>query len=261
MAQARMKKISIMGAFGIALIFSQGRAFSQTRPGINAFVKAPEGCSYIDPLDPNDLYVFTKTQIQALSLARAGELGTLNKKNPGKPSTSTPDRFATLREERIGDTCAGFIISPYTKSRNPQAAAVAKRLVAAYGELQKMTDEKFGLAIQQDTQTHIGPPVKTRLAELDKRRRSVLREMNNVLTTYLKLLVDESQTDAEGKPGRNILTHEQRISLRDFIQSQFPSLLVSDRLGTEPSDELTRQAAQIRSFLAGGTTPSARQDH
>lgn len=256
-----MNKITFMGALGIVLIFSQGRAFSQTRPGVNAFVKAPEGCSYIDPFDPNDLYAFTKTQIQALSLARAGELGTLNRKNPGKPSTATLDRFANLREERIGHTCAGFIISPYTKSRNIRAAAVAKSLVAAYGELQKMTDEKFGLAIQEDVKTHFGPPVQTRLAELDKRRQGVLREMNNALTIYLKLLADESQTDAEGKPGRNIFTHDQRISLRDFIQSQFPSLLVSDRLGTEPSDELTRQAAQIRSFLAGGTTPPASQDH
>jgi hypothetical protein len=163
-----------------------------------------------------------------------------------------------LRDERIGDTCAGFILSPYTKSQNQGAAAVAKRLVAAYGELQKMTDERLGLVMQQEVQTRIGPPVRTRLAELDKRRQSVLREMNNVLTTYLALLVDQSQTDVEGSPGRNVLTHDQRISLRDFLQSKFPSLLADERIGAEPSDELTKQAALIRSFLTGATPPPIR---
>jgi len=255
----RMQSISILGSLSVIFVFSAGRAFSQTRPGINAFVKAPEGCSYSDPLDTNDLYGFMKTQIQALSLARAGESGALHIQTTGKSSNPSADRFAGLKEERIGDTCAGFILSPFIKSENKTVASVARRLAADYGELGKMTDERLGIAMQQSLQTHYGKPVQARLSDLKKKREDIMRDMNDVLPASLSLLIDHNQTDIEGKPGRMILTHDQRISLRDFLQSQFPSLLIDDKIGTKPTDEFTKQASVIRTFLAGNYAPSARQ--
>ncbi len=257
MTRARIHALSIAGIFGVALAFLPGWAFSQTRPGISAFVKAPEGCSYADPLDANDMFSFTEAQIQALSLANRGEHGTLYLQAADAPAGLTNDKFANLRQERIGDTCAGFILSPYTKSKNQKAAAVAKQLVADYGELQKMTDERFGLVMQLSMQTSYGVPVRTRLSEIKDRREKVLRNMNETLKTSLSLLVDEDQTDFEGKPGRILLTHDQRTDLRDFLLTRFPSLRKEMR-GTEEPDDYTRQAAQIRSFLAGPPAPASK---
>lgn len=258
MTSGRIRAASVAGAIVIMYAFTAGRAFSQTRPGINALVKTPEGCSYSDPINTNDLYSFMQAQIQALALAQKGESGTLYTAASDHSTGAPADRFASLREERIGTTCAGFILSPYTKSDNRKAAAVADKLVAAYGELQKMTDERLGLEMQKSVQSSFGTPVRARLEELKNRRQGVIRNLNGALSDFFLLLIDEEQTGADGKPGRIVLTHEQRTSLRNFLQSQFPSLLVSDKNGTQPSDDFTRQAALIRSFLSGASTPAAK---
>ena len=247
--KSRIQTILFQASLGLTLVFSAGSALSQTRPGINAFVSVPEGCSYSDPIDTNDLYGFTRTQIQALALAGKGERGNLYPQISNGPSGSTTRSFAVLREERIGDTCAGFILNPYTKSQNREVAAVARNLAAAYSELGKMTDERLGIEMQKKLQSSYGTPIQTRLSDMKTRRQGILRNLNETVTTALSLLVDQTQTDVLGNPGKMVLTHDQRISLRDFLQSQFPSLLVDDRNGTQPTGDLDRLAARIRSFL------------
>ncbi len=249
MNKPRIQALPFLGSLGLILMFSTASAFSQTRPGISAFVSVPEGCSYSDPVDTKDLYGFTRTQIQALALVSKGERGILYPQITTSPSSSTTRSFDVLREERIGDTCAGFILSPYTKSQNRDVATVARNLAAAYSELGKMTDERLGIEMQQKLQSNFGTPIKTRLSNMKIKREGILRNLNDTVTTALSLLVDQTQTDALGNPGRMVLTHDQRISLRDFLQSQFPSLLVDDKNGTQPTDDLDRLAARIRSFM------------
>lgn len=235
-----------------ALALAVGTAQAQTRPGIRPFVKTPEGCSYSEPVETENLYTFTRTQIQALAFAQAGEGGGLRALAGGEALFEQMAKTMTdLRQAQIDDTCAGFILSPYADSKNKSIATTAKYLAFAYGELGKMTNEMMGIAMRASMQRKSGgASTRSQLSDLRGRRQEILKNMADALNLSLSLLVDQSHTDAEGKPDRLILTHTQKISLLDYLHSRFPTL--SYEKATGYSDFIT-QAALIESFLNLGT--------
>ncbi|HYK92312.1 MAG TPA: hypothetical protein VE398_26360 [Acidobacteriota bacterium] len=233
-------------ALSVVVLAPARTGVAQQRPGIRAQVIAPEGCSISGPVDTEDMYYFISTQIQALSFARAGERAGFRTSAAGgdTPLRQVPN-FAGLKEERIDNTCAGFLLSPYASSKIEGVATVAKYLVFAYDELAKMSDEMLGITLRG---AYAGP--STRVVELsnwNRRRQEILSNMTDAVNLSLSLLI---RTDAEGKPSDLILSREERHSLLSYLNSEFP-------VGGNPgaigySGDFVKQAAMIRSFLSGG---------
>ena len=244
--------ISVLMSACILTVTPANEAFSQVRPGIHTFVTPPEGCSYSEQVETENVYSFTRAQIQALSFARAGERASLRALAGGDALVDQLAKtIADLRQAQIEVTCAGFILSPYAGSKNESIATAAKYLSFAYEELGKMSNEMLGITMQASMQRKVGGSTRVQLSDLRDRRQEIMRNMTDALNVSLSLLVDRSHTDSEGKPDRLILTREQRISLRDYLHSQFPTL--SDEKPAEPSDDFIKQAALIRSYLNLGT--------
>ncbi|HYK90201.1 MAG TPA: hypothetical protein VE398_15605 [Acidobacteriota bacterium] len=234
-------------AFVIAI--SAGTVCAQQRPGIRPFVTPPEGCSYSGSPETENLYSFTMAQIQALSFARAGERASLSALAGGDVLTGQIAKtIADLRQAQIQDTCAGFILSPYSNSKNENVATAAKYLAYAYDQLGKMTNEMLGIAMQASMQSRSWAPT-AQLSELKQKRQGIIQNMTDALNLSLSLLLDQNHTDPEGKPDLLILTRDQRTSLMDFLRLKFPTL--SDEKGSGHSDDFIKQAAVIQSFLAG----------
>jgi hypothetical protein len=236
----------------LALAMSAGMAHAQTRPGIRPFVKTPEGCSYSEPIETENLYTFTRTQIQALAFAQAGESASLRALAGGASLYEQMAKTMTdLRKAQIDDTCAGFLLSPYAGSKNQSIATTAKYLAFAYGELGKMTNEMLGITIRASMLRNTGGAFsRSQLSDLKRRRQEILKNMTDALNLSLSLLVDQSHKDAQGKPDRLILTHTEKISLLDYLHSQFPTLSYEKAVGYS---DFATQAALIESFLNLGT--------
>ncbi len=229
------------------LIILAGQAVAQQRPGIRAQVIAPEGCSISGKVDTEDMYNFITTQIQALSFARAGERASFHTSpmGEGSPLSQVPN-FAGLRQERIDNTCAGFILSPYTGSKIQSMATVAKYLVFAYDQLAKMSDEMLGITLRESFSSATDLSARVELSNWNARRQGILKNMTDAVNLSLSLLI---RTDADGKTS-DILGPEERHSLLTYLNSQFP---VGGGPGTIGySDDFVKQAALIRSFLSGG---------
>ncbi len=242
--------ISVLILMGVFLLRPADPAFSQQRPGIRPFISAPEGCSYSEPIDTENVYSFTKSQIQALSFGRAGDRASLRALAGGDALIQQLARtIADLRQAQIEDTCAGLVLSPYTNSKIESIATSAKYLSFAYDELGKMTNDMLGVTMQASMQKS-GGASRSQLSELRGRRQEILQNMTDALTVSLSLLVDQNHKDPEGKPDRLILTHAQRISLLDYLQLQFPTL--SDEKSTAASDDFLKQAALVQSYLKLG---------
>ncbi len=240
-----------LALLSIAVVMSAGEAFSQQRPGIRPFVTPLEGCSVSDPVETENLYSFTMAQIQALSFARAGERATHGALAGGNSLIEQmPKTMADLRQAQIEDTCAGFVLTPYAGSKNENIATAAKYLAFAYDELGKMTNEMLGITMQSSLRGSVS--TRPQLLKLKDKRQEIIQNMNEALNLSLSLLIDQKHTDAQGRPDRLILTHEQKISLTDYLHSRFPTL--SDETSIGHSDDFIKQAALIQSFLSGNYT-------
>ncbi len=222
------------------LVFTAGRSYSQERPGVRPFVKPPEGCSVSDAVDADNLFSFTLAEVQALSLAREGERASLQIPSDGEARTrelaKTMDR---LRQERIGYSCAGFVVSSFTGSKIVSAATAAQYLVFAYGELGKMTNETLGITMQSAMRNSRAASTRAQTRELNDKKQEILRNMTDALNVSLSLLVDRNH--------ELLLTRPQRLSILDYLHTHFPAL--ADGKGGE-QDDFTKQAALVQSFLS-----------
>ncbi len=242
MSLSRILKTSALLVVIYVLSTPARQAAGQQRPGIRAQVSAPEFCSIADPVNTEDLFNFMATQIQALSFARKGEHAELHSSQAGMstPNSQVPN-FVGLREERIDNTCASFILSPYTGSKIQGVATAAKALTSAYQELAKLPDEMMGVTLREAYP--IGSGATTRAA-LSNRRQEILGKISEASSSFVSLL---TQTDADGKPG-SLLSREEKHSLLAFLDTRFP---VRGGVGYS-ADFFSQQAALLRSFLSGG---------
>ena len=246
----RIVTVSASFLVGYALVAPGRIALAQQRPGIRAIVTPPEGCSVSELAQPEDLYSFIMAEIQALSFARAGERASRWALAGGNdPVDQMAKTMTDLRQAQIEDTCAGFVLSPYTGSKNQNVATASRYLAFAYEELGKMTNDMLGITMQSSIHRNAGNSTRYQLSELKKKRDEIIRNMNDAVNVSLSLLLDPSHRDQDGKPDLLILTRAQRIALMDYLHSQFPSL--ADKKIVEPSDDFTKQAALIQSFMAG----------
>ncbi len=229
------------------LIIPAGQAVAQQRPGIRAQINAPEGCGISGQVDTEDMFYFIRTQIQSLSFARAGERASFQTSAAGEgtPLSQVPN-FVGLRQERIDNTCASFLLSPYTASKIEGVATVAKYLVFAYDQLAKMSDEMLGIALREGL-TNGAESTRVELSNWSSRREEILKNMTDAVNLSLSLLI---RTDADGKPSGIILGPEERHSLLAYLNSLFPVGENTGAIGY--SEDFTKQAALIRSFLSGG---------
>ncbi len=223
------------------------QAVAQQRQGIRAQINAPEGCGISGQVDTEDMFYFIRTQIQALSFARAGERASHHTSPAGAdtPISLVPN-FVGLREERIDNTCAGFLLSPYTDSKIEGVATAAKYLVFAYDKLAKMSDEMLGINMREAFSNSAGS-ARVQLSDWSARRQEILRNMTDTVNLSLSLLI---RNDAEGNPSELILSPEERHSLLAYLNSLFPVGENTGAIGY--SGDFTKQAALIRSFLSGG---------
>ncbi len=246
-----LRVLTIFVLVAYVLMTPAGQAVAQQRPGIRAQINAPEGCSIEGKVDTEDMFSFISSQIQALSFARAGERASFQTSAAGgdAPFSQVPN-FVGLRQERIDNTCASFILSPYTSSKTQSMATVAKYLVFAYDQLAQMSDEMLGITLRESFPNDIGLSARVELSDWSARRQEILKNMTDAVNLSLSLLI---RTNADGQPGNMILTQEQRNSLLDFLNLKFPSLGERDKVA--PSGDFVKQATLIRSFLSGNDKP------
>ncbi len=242
MISFRFLTISALSALVYILLTPGRQAVAQQRPGIRAQVIAPDGCSISDPVDTEDMFSFIRTEIQALSFARAGERASFRPAPAGVSGPSGAPNFLGLREERIDNTCASFILSPYTGSKIEGVKTVADYLVSAYDELAKQSDEMLGIKMRGGFST--GQSALIDLTKWNARRQEILKNMTDAVNLSLLLLIRKG---GEGESSQIILGQEERHSLLTYLDSLFP---VTGAIGN--SVDFTKQAALIRSFLSNG---------
>jgi hypothetical protein len=242
-------------AFTAVLCLTPGWTSAQRRPGIETSVNPPAGCYIADPVDTEDLYAFLRVEIQALAFARDGEKADrdLLAATDGPPVEKIAHLLAGLRKERIGNDCAGFVVSPYAKSQNEYIASIAAFLVHAYGELGKVTDKMLQLTLTETMRQKAGGSAEEELAQVKTKRLEILRYMSIALDASLALLLD-ARLDSNGKHDHLVFTAAQRDTLLRYLHSQFPSL--KDNRADAGSGDFTEQVARIQSFLSGKYKPS-----
>ncbi len=258
MRMCRPATILILPLIVCALLTCPDRGFAQERPGIRPFVNVPDGCSISDPVDTESLYSFLKVQIQALAFAKEGEKANreMLAASDSPPVERIPKVIAGLRQERIEDTCAGFIISSYTESKNETVSAVARVLAFAYDDLAKMTNQMLKLNLEDSRKRTPDILAAKALSELKDRRQELLQRITEALNISLSLLVDGTRKNPDGKPDHIILSREERDELLDYLHARFPNLANEQAGGN--SGDFVQQAALIQSFLSGEYKPADR---
>ncbi len=258
--EARMKiggvTIALWLFIGLVLLPWPYAAWAQQRPGIRPFVKPPEDCYLLDPAEPENPYAFLRAEIQTLSLAQRGEQANARMlKTPGGASLDDMDKAINgLREERIENTCASFVISYYNHSKDPAIAAIAGDLISSYNALGKMSDELLGIHLQKTIRKINGPSPQKQFADLMAKRQALLRSVANQINLSLGMLVDDNRANEQGEFDHLILRKVEIRNLTNYLYTQFPSLKDSPR--TLPSGDFGRLAANIRDFLARGFKPA-----
>ncbi len=240
----------------LALVIQAGAAQAQQRPGIRAFVTPPKDCYLTDPVETENIYLFLRVQILALSLAQKGESANTQmlQVKGGAPLDELPKTIAGLREERIENTCASFVVAYYVDSKNSTMATVAQFLNYAYDELGKMSDQMLGINLQKSLEKVSGPSPQLQLSRLMDTRREILKNMSDALNLTLGLLVDAGRTNTEGKPDHLILRQAQIKDLLDYLQARFP-VLKDNQKTAGLSGDFVKQAASIQAFLTSGYRP------
>jgi hypothetical protein len=239
-----------------AVLLQAASVAAQQRPGIRPFVDPPEGCYLNDPAEPENIDSFLRIQIQALSLAHRGELANLSmlRTKGGAPMEDMAKTIAGLREERIENACASFLVAYFAESQNPTMETVANFLVSAYDQLGKMSDQMLGINLQKSLHKVAGPSPQKQLSDLLEQRREILEDMTNALTLSLELLIDKARGNAEGQPDHLILKKAQVLDLLDYLYSRFPAL--KDTEHKDIAGDFIQQAASIQAFLTSGYKPA-----
>ncbi len=233
------------------LLIRAGETAPQDRSTLQV-TTPPDGCVVYGTAEPENLYSFTRDQIQALALAHAGELAnarvlTLVRTLP--PVQQMDKTIYGLKEERKGNTCAAFILGDYTGSKNETIATVAKVLVLSYQELGRMSNEMLGIVLQGATWKGAQSYTRDQLTEWRAKRQKILGGMTDALEVSLSMLVEHSNGGAEEKADHLVLSNPQRIEILNHLRSRFPALTHEGL--TESSSDFTKQAALIQSLLAG----------
>ncbi len=249
-------KTVMLASVVLTIMIAVATSYAQTRPGIRAFVTPPEGCYLSDPVEPEDVYSFLRVEILALSLAERGAVANTKmlKTTGGAPFEEVDKTIAGLREERIANTCASFVVSDYKDSQDQTISTVAKYLAYAYDQFGDMSNQMLGINLQKAMRRVNGPSPQRQLSTLIEKRQEILRDMTDALNLTLWSLIDDGRKNAEGKPDHLILNHAQINDLLDYLYTRFPNL--KDNQGAVPSGDFAKQAASIRAFLASGYKPA-----
>jgi hypothetical protein len=236
------------------LAIQTGAANAQERQGVRPNVNTPEDCYVIEAVEPENIYSFLRAQIQALSLAQKGEWANIKmlETEGGAPALEVDQTITGLREERIRNACAAFVVADYVNSENPNIAANARILADGYDELGKMSNQMLGINLQKFLRRNIGPSPQRQFSALIEKRRMIIKNMTEALNMSLKSLIDESRTNEEGKPGHLILDRDQVENLLDYLDVRFPRL--KDSQGARPSGNFIKQAVSIQAFLTSGSS-------
>ena len=166
----------------------------------------------------------------------------------GPPIDKMARLLAGLRKERINNSCAGFVISPYAQSRNEYIASSAGFLVHAYEELGKMTDQMLQLTLAETMLQKAGTSSEAEFAHLKNRRRELVGYMGVALDVSLSLLLD-ARLDFNGEHNHMVITAAQRDELLKYLYSQFPAL--KKKTTDAISGDFAPQVVRIQSFLSG----------
>jgi hypothetical protein len=235
----------------ILLAIPGGLGYAQERPGIRPFIAPPEDCYVTDPIEPENISSFLKVQILALSLAQKGEQAEQKILESRKiaPFEEIDKTIAGLRQERIGNICASFVVSYYSGSKIPSMAAVAKSLAKEYDQFAQMSNQILGINLQMAVQKWDGPSPQRQFSEMLKKRQEILQKMTDDLNLSLGLLVDEDRKNAEGQPDHLILMRDEVKRLLGYLYERFPDLKNNQ---TAPAGDFAKQAALIKSFLNRG---------
>ena len=254
----RISTTSVLLLTCLILVIGSGQASAQRRPNVQPFVNIPEGCYFTEQPDLDSLYTFTKTQIQALSMARRGEVANLDvlASKEDLPLNEMSEMITGMREERIQNTCAAFIMSAFGDSKNETAAMAAKVLALSYQQLMDLTDQMLGIVLQ-GTRDRTGASTRAVFLQWKLKRQETMNNMTQALNISLSLLVDESRKNADGKPDHLILTRTQRDGLLNYLTSKFPSLEKEKKI--KHSGDFMEQVLLIQSFLTGNYKPSDSQ--
>ena len=238
------------------LAMQAGAAGGQTRPGIRPFVTPPEDCYVSDPVETENIYYFLRVQVLALSLAQRGARANsaMLQTKGGAPLDEMDKAIAGMRQERILNTCASFVVSYYVDSKIPGMAKTAKFLAHAYDQFGEMSNQMLGISLQKSLSGATGPSPQLQFSRLLEKRQETLRNMTDALKVCLELLIDKRRTDTEGKPDHLILNKAEVTDLLDYIYVRFPTL--KGNHGGEGPGDFTEQAASIQAFLGSGYRPS-----
>jgi hypothetical protein len=242
----------MMFLMSLVLAIHVGTAYAQQRQGVRPIVNAPEGCYVVEPVDPDNLYFFMRAQIQALSLARKGERANskMLETKGGAPAVEADQAIIGLREERIRNTCSSFIVSYYVSSNNPAIAESARLLTRGYDDLGKMSDQMLGINLQKFIKKAIGSSPQRQLSTLMDKRQETINTMAAALIYTLKMFIDESRTNAEGKPDHLLFDKDAVAALLEYLRDRFPEL--KNNKGVKPASEFLKEAALIELFLTSG---------
>jgi hypothetical protein len=232
----------------------QSTAIAQQRAGVRPNANAPEGCYIVGPLESESVYSFVMAQIQALSLAHRGESANLKMLESQGDIPFDDKTITNLREDRLDNFCASFIISQYIDSKQPAIAAIAKSLASEYDEFGEMSNQMLGVNLKMFLRTTNSLSPRRQFSLLMENRRKVLQRMTGDITLSLSLLIDEDRTDADGKPHHLILKKAGLMDLLYFLHTRFPAL--KDSQGTVHSGDFFKQAVSIEAFLTGSYRPA-----
>ena len=249
--RSRRRRMAFLLLAGYILLIQAGETVARGQSALHV-TTPPDGCMVYGTADPENLYSFTRYQIQALALAHAGELANTHLLTAVKalPPVQQVDKTINgLKEERKGNTCAAFVLADFAGSKDKTIAEVAKFLVLSYQQLGTMSNEMLGIVLQGAAWKGAKSSIPDQLAQWKAKRQKILDLMADDLKVSLSMLVDQRGSDAEGKTDHLILSHSQRNDLLDYLRSQFPAL-THGGLG-EASGDFTKQAALIQSFLGG----------
>jgi hypothetical protein len=253
-----MSRASMLFLSCLVLVAVPMGAWAQQRPGIRMFVTPPEGCYVAGAVDPDNLYLFTKMQVQALWLARNGERENMDVLTAGSemPMNQVPRLIRGLREDRIESTCAAYVVQAYTLSKNDGVATIAKFLVSSYQELSGMNDQMLEIILQGTADKSLAA-TRGRLSAWNAKRKDIVKHMTESVGFSLALLIDGNRRNAEGEPDHLILTRAQRDDLVNDLNNKFP--LLKNQEKTEHASDFMPQAALFRSFLLGKYRPADEQ--
>ncbi len=250
--------ITVAGVFIWAVCFlsiasREASAQHRVTPGV---ATPPDGCLVHGFAKREDLFSFTRDEIQSLSIAYTGaQANSLVLTSNGQPpAQEIAKSMAGLREELKGNACAAFVISDYSTSTNETTSNVAKFLVFAYTQLGQLSNEMLQIVMRGSLSGRGRNSQWEELVRWNKKRQEILGQISDALNVSMSSLIDESRTNPDGKHDHLLFSLQQRDALLKYLYTHFPSL--ADEKKVEHSEPFVDQASLIKSFLTGDLRPS-----